>query len=211
MTLLQEPIKRICGPDVTDHVAAQYVQIMKSAYNWALWSSPFMVHEGSAIDMKDDRKRPRASVDDCPTNCWWAVTLCNKCVSNQIPGNAGLGMYGSKWARTAGRLQGGDSDEDFAAYGFGSLLMRKFYYDSHAGKFRKPADWRPAGDPTDPGDVKKVMCDLLGSLVKKNTDKEFVQRQNIEEHWCEPCTKSVGKRLDRPSPAVNYPRNGWNW
>lgn len=136
-SMTDQGLERICGPDVTDFVARQYAKIIDKMGSDGILSGPVMVGYGSDIDLKGryngDRisvESPRVSFGRCPTNCGWTVTLCGKCISNQIPGNMGLGIYGQGLATAVGfvayEVSMGDSDEDRAAYFWGDFLKRAF-------------------------------------------------------------------------------------
>lgn len=238
---------RVCGPDATDYVTRELIKVMNSVADgdWDDWTN---VAEGSDIDLKGKELGqnadgepdffPRAQMGECPTRCGWAITLCGMCVSDQIPGNIGLGTFGKGLARVIGAVTD-DSGEDKTSYDIGDSLMKKFYYTPH------PLSLIVSGKPQDPDeagytygysehDVRKVreaLCKKLKqAALPKGECKPDRSDPGIEQVQCRPCTK-VLKKAPKGPPIRNmmdahyyYPddymnkfkevleaRETWNW
>lgn len=119
--------EKLCGPDVTDYVVDTLMDMLRSTdplYNAA------SVRGLGPIDLRSQVKglpnRPVAKTDKCPRNCSESLSLCGKCISDQIPGNMALGfVFGRDAAGVIGawaaRVKGEtDSADDIRSYSVGA-------------------------------------------------------------------------------------------
>jgi len=224
------PIERICGPDATDYVARQFAKIIKAVQERGIISGPTMVGPGADIDLKgrpftrydgEKDEHPRVVIGRCPTNCGWAITLCGKCVSNQIPGNMGLGMYGRSLAETVGWVDNvfmAEKPEDRASYFWGAWINDTFL------EFRLSPGY---SNYSDIELLRALLCAAISTAAfPREGNGKFIPGLNFEVFPCGECAESQPvkdrevKRLiewRRPGPSgpeiryiIEY-EHGWAW
>lgn len=191
-----EPIERICGPDVTDLVVASLEKIMSERAAGSPVSAGWMARPESDIDFKGtDETHPRVRFGDCPRNCPYGITLCDACVSDQIPGNIGLGAGSGRIAAAAiGAFEGGESGEDLSAYALGDFLYESLY----------PA----AGARPSSSDIRKLLCQLVAEtlLPKDVCEKKYKEAPGFLQYACGECPMPPMPPKPAPRPGGAPPR-----
>ena len=175
------PRVSICGPDITDWLVGHLVSDVFlgmspiggfPATNWA---------PHGKRDLKNIKNVTAGKGETaCPQFCGWGVTLCDKCVSKDVPGNMGFGgAVGKNWASILAGVSLGDEDAaDRYAYALGS-------YASAVGRryVKKRARTHPRQLPGEGAQeaVKEAVCKALNDPMIR-WPAHFFQD-------CKPCDK----------------------
>lgn len=206
--MLSPVLDRKCGPDVTDEFVKALIKVMEAVANDSV-TAYFKVAPGSDADFKGDgdaradpdNYKPRVKTEDCPTNCASGITLCEKCVSDQVPGNIALGTFGARAASVIGSLVSGESSDDRTSYGIGEGVFRQFHdYPPWHG-------FGPSAKAAAPAAVKAALCKAIEKVV---TDKCPPGEGRLTEYPCAICGDPSPPRQPKPRPTVPMPP-GWGY
>lgn len=180
----------ICGPDVTDYLVKQLMKmwLMTNPVSRGVLVTP---HVG-ALDLKSRPGKPGpASVPGkCPIRCPGSVTICGKCLDDQIPGNIGLGAA-NVVARAIGAIDawwdgGSDSAEDLAAYDVGDAThaAARAHRTMRAGRGSIRLSWNEGAEAK----IKEALCKEVEAQVKSGGFKE----KKSGDKPCGPCDQKWG-------------------
>jgi hypothetical protein len=121
---LGPPLKRVCGPDVTDLV----VENLSTILGWGPGIDFFYYVPGGLMDFKGkvDAKGNYVphfdSAEGCPSACPHSLTLCAFCVNDGVPGNIAFGASVSQATAEGYGSLTNDSGEDITSYEIGRSI-----------------------------------------------------------------------------------------
>lgn len=178
-----------CGPDVTDWLVSQLMQLL-------IITSPggrlLFVRGQGPIDVRSQTKglpnKPQAKTVDCPVDCPESVTLCGECLHDQIPGNIGLGAAVDPWsalklgAAVAAFKGETDSEEDKQSYDVGDTIRDETRLMRDRNRYSM---WWNIGDAKVAAAVKKSLCAAVGGKVASGA---YSKRTSSDGKVCPKCT-----------------------
>jgi hypothetical protein len=182
--------EKICGPDVTDFVVKELMRLAASHFQLDKVASVSGFGRISLrSQVKGNPNKAVAKTGRCPRNCQESIALCERCISDQVPGNVALAVVTGK-ARAAeigaaeAKLKGEtDSPEDIASYDIGDIVgaeARKHQkHDAFVTRFGASVvtSYKDGGEAA----VKEALCKEIAEATKNKKLENLSETQNCEK------------------------------